>query len=191
MAKQTKEERKAKAVIASRKYYIKNRDRILAQDKIRHQKNKEESRKRYQEKKEKIKEQHARYRKENPSKMKKCRTRWQKNNTEKSRAATARWYKENPEKTKAINHNNRARRAACEGKLSSGIAERLLAFQKNRCAVCRASLKRAGYHLDHVIPLARGGKNVDRNIQLTCPKCNQKKHAKDPIAFMQERGFLL
>jgi hypothetical protein len=29
------------------------------------------------------------------------------------------------------------------------------------------------------------------NVQLLCPPCNLKKHAKDPIQFMQERGFLL
>jgi len=186
----TKEEKRAKSAEASRRYYIKNRARILAQDKIRHQKNKEKTQKRYQENKEKTREQRARYRKENPEKIKACRKRWQKDNTEKSRAATARWYEKNPEKAKAVNHNNRAKRASCGGRLSLHLAERLLSLQKNKCAVCRKSL-RGGYHLDHIIPLARGGKNIDSNIQLTCQKCNQEKGSKDPIQFMQERGFLL
>jgi len=186
----TKEEKRAKSAEASRRYYTKNKGRILAQDKIRHQKNKEKSQKRYQENKEKIRERHARYRKENPEKMKACRKRWQKSNTEKSRAATARWYEKNPEKAKTVNHNNRARRTSCGGRLSAGLASRLLSFQKNKCAVCLKSL-RGGYHMDHVIPLSRGGKNIDSNIQLTCPKCNQEKGPKNPITFMQERGFLL
>jgi 5-methylcytosine-specific restriction endonuclease McrA len=190
MAKQTKEEKRAKAVEASQRYYAKNRVRVLAQDKIRHQKNKDKAQKKYQENKEKIREQHARHRKENPEKVKACKARWQKNNIEKSRAATARWYEKNTEKAKIVNHNNRAKRVSCGGRLSPRLAERLLAFQKNKCAVCRKSL-RGGYHLDHIVPLSRGGKNADSNIQLTCPKCNQEKGPKNPIQFMRERGFLL
>jgi len=45
--------------------------------------------------------------------------------------------------------------------------------------------------MDHIVPLAKGGKNIDSNIQLTCPKCNLEKNSKDPIEFMQSRGYLL
>jgi 5-methylcytosine-specific restriction endonuclease McrA len=48
-----------------------------------------------------------------------------------------------------------------------------------------------GYHLDHIVSLKRGGDNVDSNMQLLTKRCNQNKSAKDPIAFMQSRGFLL
>ena len=40
-------------------------------------------------------------------------------------------------------------------------------------------------------PLARGGTNQRTNLQLLCPPCNLSKSAKDPIDFMQSRGFLL
>jgi 5-methylcytosine-specific restriction endonuclease McrA len=51
--------------------------------------------------------------------------------------------------------------------------------------------KKAYNRLDHIIPLARGGKNEYRNMQVTCPTCNRQKHSKDPIEFMQSRGYLL
>lgn len=32
--------------------------------------------------------------------------------------------------------------------------------------------------LDHVIPISRGGMNIDDNVQLLCPTCNLSKGAK-------------
>lgn len=62
--------------------------------------------------------------------------------------------------------------------------------------VCKANLKKTGFHLDHIVPLrprngGTPGRYEDKNAQLTCPKCNLKKHNKSPIQFMQEMGYLL
>jgi 5-methylcytosine-specific restriction endonuclease McrA len=45
--------------------------------------------------------------------------------------------------------------------------------------------------MDHIIPLSLGGKNEDKNIQLTCPRCNKEKGGKDPVVFAQSKGLLL
>jgi 5-methylcytosine-specific restriction endonuclease McrA len=66
----------------------------------------------------------------------------------------------------------------------------LLVLQRGRCAVCRVDLGR-GKHLDHVIPLAAGGRHEVGNFQWLCPSCNLAKSAKHPVEFMQSRGFLL
>jgi len=141
---------------------------------------------------EKLKEYNFKWRNKNKEHEKERCKKYRKDNPEKIRATHTAWIKSHPEWRKIQDRNQRAkRRSKALGKLSLGLVNRLLTRQKNRCAICRKSLKKTGYHLDHIIPLARGGKNVDSNIQLTCPKCNREKHDKDPIVFMREKGFLL
>jgi 5-methylcytosine-specific restriction endonuclease McrA len=38
--------------------------------------------------------------------------------------------------------------------------------------------KIASGHVDHIFPRARGGRNVDTNLQLLCMSCNSSKGAK-------------
>lgn len=87
--------------------------------------------------------------------------------------------------------NRRSLKRSVGGKLSKGLAERLMSAQRGKCACCKCDLKDSGFHLDHIMPLVLGGPNEDRNIQLLCPTCNLTKHAKHPVEFMQQRGFLL
>lgn len=98
------------------------------------------------------------------------------------------WRIKNPENALINNANRRARLAG--GKLSHGIKQRLFVLQRGRCTVCRNKLS-LSCHLDHIYPLSRGGSNTDDNVQLLCRECNQQKHAKHPITFMQSRGYLL
>jgi len=96
---------------------------------------------------------------------------------------------------KAIAHKNRrARERNAKGQLSRGIRKALYAAQRGCCPVCKDALAMDGAqkcHIDHVVPLAAGGTHTDDNVQLLCPGCNVSKGAKDPIEFMQSRGFLL
>jgi 5-methylcytosine-specific restriction endonuclease McrA len=131
------------------------------------------------------------WQKANPGKVRAKSLKWYHANKGKARAANAAWYKANPLASRRLRHSKRARKKANGGKLSPGISLKLLSLQREKCAVCKKSLKKVGFHLDHIVPLSRGGANADRNIQLTCPDCNIKKGAKDPIKFMQSRGLLL
>lgn len=70
------------------------------------------------------------------------------------------------------------------GRLSSGLVEYLMSHQQGLCACCGKALG-GSYHLDHILPVAKGGRNSDENMQLLLPACNQTKHAKDPVAFMK------
>lgn len=53
--------------------------------------------------------------------------------------------------------------------------EALAVKQRYRCNGCGRNLWVTGYHVDHVVPLARGGRNEVGNIQLLCPRCNLRK----------------
>lgn len=105
--------------------------------------------------------------------------------------ARAREYKAQPS-YKAKDHTYRERRehGLNTGSLSTNIVARLHKAQRGLCVCCRLALGN-DYHLDHIMPLALGGKNTDDNVQLLRRVCNLNKHAKHPVDFMQERGFLL
>lgn len=102
------------------------------------------------------------------------------------------WRKANKAKVRVLDANKRARRRGAEGSHTEKEVSALFKAQKGKCAntVCRVSIK-DGYHEDHIIPLIRGGTNFIRNIQLLCPSCNLKKHAKDPIEWAKHNGLLL
>lgn len=111
-------------------------------------------------------------------------------NPNKNRDRVKRWKENFPERAKQTAINAHVRRKGAEGTHTAEEVQRLFKLQKGLCIVCRRELK-ANYHQDHIVPLAAGGTNWISNIQLLCPPCNNTKGAKDPIAFMQERGHLL
>lgn len=86
--------------------------------------------------------------------------------------------------------NKRRARLADGPQYSLADIQRLLVLQRCKCANCGASIKKK-YHIDHRIPVAKGGTNDPRNIELLCPSCNLRKSAKLPHEFAQENGRLL
>jgi 5-methylcytosine-specific restriction endonuclease McrA len=116
-------------------------------------------------------------------------TSWEKLNPEKAKAYRKAYVASVRHKRAAYEQNRRAKKAA-GGELPVDIVQRLLELQKGKCACCTKPLKGL-YHLDHIMPISRGGENTERNVQLLLPQCNLQKNAKDPIDFMQSRGFLL
>lgn len=55
--------------------------------------------------------------------------------------------------------------------------------QKGLCFYCDGSLD--NYHIDHIIPLSKGGEHQLHNLVLSCPTCNLKKGNKDPEEFIE------
>lgn len=104
------------------------------------------------------------------------------------------YQKANPEKVRLLHRIKAGRRRArlldAGGRYTREHIERLLALQRNCCANCATSLA-PGYHIDHRLPVAKGGSNHPENIELLCPPCNIKKSAKWPHEFAQENGRLL
>lgn len=63
------------------------------------------------------------------------------------------------------------------GRLPKGTVKNKLALQNGLCVYCKIDVT-IKYHVDHIIPLAKGGKHEPSNIQILCPSCNLKKSAK-------------
>lgn len=173
--RESRQRRKEKVAATSADWYAKNREYILALK----LKQREENRDLWNEK---AKE----WQRNNPEKVRETRARSKAKNKDK----IIEYRQQNKETFRVYAQNRRQRLRKQTGAISLNIAERLMNLQNSKCPVCKSSLK-SGYHLDHIWPIAKGGAHDDSNIQLLCPSCNVKKSAKDPIAFMQQRGYLL
>jgi 5-methylcytosine-specific restriction endonuclease McrA len=77
-----------------------------------------------------------------------------------------------------------------EGSHTADELKALFQRQRGKCAYCVKSI-RDGYHVDHVVALAKGGSNWITNISLACAKCNTSKGAADPIEFARRNGRLI
>lgn len=125
--------------------------------------------------------------------MEKRRTavrKWRAKNKDKNRQLSAAWKRNHPKTRLANEHARRARKASVGGRFNAQDILRLFVFQHSRCAVCSCDISKS-YHIDHVLPIKHGGSNDRLNLQLLCESCNLHKAGKHPIAFMQEKGFLL
>lgn len=172
------ERRAASAVIRNDKqkqYYVEKRSERLAYNKEWREANKS-----------KIRDDKARYQKDNIEKISLRRAAYYLANKEKIKAYRI----ANPDVGRAVKARRRARKNGSSGAYTRMDVALLLVSQKRRCICCKVDIE-SRYHVDHIVPLARGGSNDKLNIQLLCPACNQSKNSKDPIEFMQSRGFLL
>ena len=140
------------------------------------------------------KEQKKIYQKEynikNAEKKREYTKKWRSENAEHVKKAKAERHRKHPEVAKRNNINRKARVRSVGGKLSRGIIKKLYLLQRGLCPCCGEKLL-DDYHLDHIIPIALGGKNSDDNVQLLKSTCNLRKNAKHPIDYMQSKGFLL
>lgn len=117
----------------------------------------------------------AQYRK-HKSKILIRNAKYQRSNREKCRAWNKASYDKNPEN--AVNSKAKRKRRVGDQKLSRGLRLKLFESQNGICASCPADLFIVGSHMDHIMPLAKGGLHCDSNIQLLCPACNLSKGAK-------------
>lgn len=115
---------------------------------------------------------------------------WREANVSHLRESGRAYYRKNRDRFLLHSRNRRAKKRSSPGAITHADIEEVLNLQRWRCAYCRSSL-RTEYHVDHIIPLARGGEHSRANIQATCPKCNLQKGAKDPVVFAQAIGRLI
>lgn len=159
-----KERDPEKARLSARACYARNRDAYLAKGRERYHRNAEQNRAKA--------------------------LAWRKANPEKAAAIAKRKKLNNPEKYRAlavqVSHRRRARErgVGCEP-ITAEHLRLLFEAQEGRCRYCRVELS-GRKHLDHRIPIARGGPHAPSNVCWSCPTCNHRKNAKTEAEFLAE-----
>lgn len=167
--------RMAKSRIAGSLYYYRNREAILAANKVKYYANREAE----------IKKSTA-WKKRHPHVVRA----WLDSNRDKISAYNKSFSARHPKHHLKYRHNRRARKLANGGKITAGIWMKRMSEQNGLCVYCNKDISGGGYHLDHIIPLKLGGMNSDSNIQLTCARCNLSKHDKHPLDFAAKMGII-
>lgn len=62
-------------------------------------------------------------------------------------------------------------------RVAAKIRPLVFARDGRECRLCGAAGEFVRFHVDHIIPLAKGGSNELNNLQVLCQPCNQRKWA--------------
>jgi 5-methylcytosine-specific restriction endonuclease McrA len=84
--------------------------------------------------------------------------------------------------------NWRARRKLADGSHTSEEVQQMLEDQGRLCAYCESPLN-GHYHVDHMLPLSRGGRNDWTNLAVTCRICNLSKGSVTAEEFFCRMNF--
>lgn len=93
-------------------------------------------------------------------------------NQEATRQRKNGWYRANPLVRNSQRQRRRAAEREAEGHHTARDLRFILALQRCRCAYCNA---RDDLHVDHILPLSRGGSNWPWNLQWLCASHNTSK----------------
>lgn len=137
---------------------------------------------------EEIKKKARRWAEANPEKKRASSRQWRKTHPELAKQRIRQWTETHPDKVRTISHNRRARKHAAEGTHTVSDVQTQLKRQRSKCYYCGRKLTK--YHVDHVVPLVRGGRNSPDNLVIACPRCNHAKHTRLPHEWT-EGGRLL
>ena len=114
------------------------------------------------------------------------RMRWQRDR-EKLLARNKVWAEQNRERRNEINRNRYTRKINKLGIVPTDIKELLRQEQGGLCYYCSKKLEKD--HLEHKVPLVRGGMHDRLNLCLSCPSCNLCKGIKTEEEFRGGDGL--
>lgn len=113
---------------------------------------------------------------QNPDKERERRKRYEAKDPDKIRQMKTDWKKANPDRVLDHDHTRRARR---RGTQVEPVSRRAVWERDGGiCHICLDPVAFEEMHLDHVMPLAKGGTHTYDNVAPTHASCNLHKAAK-------------
>lgn len=109
---------------------------------------------------------------------------------EKSHSNHTAWRAAHPIECSALDAKKRAiKRSATIGdpKTIKALYRRARGEKTVKCYLCGKVIPMGERHVDHIVPLSKGGEHSARNLAVACAKCNMSKKSKMP----EEIGLLL
>lgn len=171
-------------------YQDKNKERIKKQNKCWRQENskrlKEKSRKYYLKNQERLKEKARQYRLDNIEHKKKVDREYYKNNAERINNRVKAWVKENPESRRQIIWRGNVKRRSQKHNVEFTKVERKRILDRDawtcqNCGIKVHDRSKGDWntpdkaHIDHIIPISKGGHSKPSNLRTLCRTCNLTK----------------
>jgi 5-methylcytosine-specific restriction endonuclease McrA len=175
---QTREE----AYEYTREWRLRNQEHLLAYYRQYNQEHRQErreyARRRYQENRELFLQIAQKYYLAHQGALQEKSRHYRTEHPEKAHEAVRRWAKENHQKRALYEQIRRARKRANGGSFTIRELNDLFAQQEGFCAYCGELLYQSfdsEFHVEHKIPVSKGGSSDIENIALACSKCNLAK----------------
>jgi hypothetical protein len=108
---------------------------------------------------------------------------WRKKNPTKYKENLENWIKENPDKYKLITAKGNSKRRAAEKNNTPDLTHNQKLIIETIYLQRIRLEKRLGipFHVDHVIPISKGGLHIPSNLQVLPAKLNLKKNSKNSL----------
>jgi len=137
---------------------------------------------------------------DNKAKLQDYKLKYYKKNFDTIAASAKKYREENQEKTKKYmkayrqkeefslqarhyQHSRRARiKSSCDGTINKEFLQTLITKQNHACYYCGTPLVKGNTHLDHYVPISKGGAHSIGNVVFACCTCNLTKSAKVPTS---------
>lgn len=75
--------------------------------------------------------------------------------------------------------------------LWGAIKRRVLERDGMACRYCGKAIGRGDLNFDHMLPVSRGGRNIDANIVVSCRRCNTAKRDRTPEEFSATKATMV
>lgn len=114
---------------------------------------------------------------------------WASKNIQRRAELDRKWRLANPDKRRASSEQRRAQKNGSRGQVSAALIYQMAEDQQWLCAYCDTPLF-GSFHVDHMIPLCKGGSHNWTNIAITCATCNLRKRTKTVEEFLLWKASL-